>query len=77
MAACPAPTYVVGIDEPNQTGYLLSVNEARGQVPSLTTRFQIDCSVLSELAEEVRQFWSTRNMVLAASKFKESEEPNA
>lgn len=71
MVACPAPAYVVGIDESSQKGYLLSVNEPRDHVASLTTRFEIGCTVLSELSDEVRQFWSTRTMVLAASKFKE------
>jgi hypothetical protein len=71
MVACPAPAYVVGIDETSQTGYLLSVNEPRDHVSSLTTNFRIDCRVLSDLADEVRQFWSTRDMVLAGSKFKE------
>jgi hypothetical protein len=71
MVACPAPAYVVGIDETRETGYLLSVNEARDHVASLTTSFKIDCGVLSALADEVQQFWSNRNMVLTGSRFKE------
>ena len=30
MVEWQAPSYVVGIDEPNQAGYLLSVNEMQG-----------------------------------------------
>src|SRR6185369_6612196 len=32
MVACPAPTYVVGIDLNGKSGYVLSVNEARDHV---------------------------------------------
>ena len=72
MAAYPAPTYVVGVDV-NQfgVGYLLSVNEPRDNVASLTTRFPIDRTVLKDLRDEVIGFWSARNMVLAGSRFKE------
>ena len=49
MVGWQAPSYVVGIDEPNQTGYLLSVNEPRDHVPSLTSTFKIDGGVLAQL----------------------------
>lgn len=71
MAAFSAPTYFVGIDEPNGSGYLLSVNEPRERVASLITDFKIDCAVLEQLAEEVRAFWAVRDMMLTDSKFKE------
>jgi hypothetical protein len=71
MVAFPAPTYFVGIDEPNRIGYLLSINEPRERVASLITDFKIDCAVLEQLAHEVREFWASRDMVLAGSKFKE------
>jgi hypothetical protein len=72
MVACPAPTYVVGIDA-NEigVGFLLSVNEPRGNVASLTTRFRIDCGVLEQLRDEVIGFWSSRNMTLTGSRFRE------
>jgi hypothetical protein len=70
MVAWQVPSYVVGIDEPSQAGYLLSVNEPRQRVASLDSRFKIDCTVLAQLAAEVQQFWSSRNMVLTNSKFK-------
>lgn len=71
MVACPAPTYVVGIDMEGPGGFLLSVNEARDQVASLLTTFKIDCTVLANLADEVRAYWASRNMVLVASQFRE------
>jgi hypothetical protein len=72
MVACPAPTYVVGIDvNAIGVGFLLSVNEARANVASLTTRFRIDCGVLERLGDEVIDFWSGRDMTLAGSRFRE------
>ena len=72
MVACPAPTYVVGMDV-NEigAGFLLSVNEPRDNVASLTTRFKIDCGVLERLRDEVISFWSSRDMTLAGSLFRE------
>ena len=72
MVACPAPTYVVGIDvNAIGVGFLLSVNEPRDHVASLTTRFRIDCGVLEQLRDEVIEFWSSRNMTLTGSRFRE------
>jgi hypothetical protein len=72
MVACPAPTYVVGIDATAiGLGFLLSVNEPRGHVASLATRFKIDCSVLKQLRDEIIDFWSSRDMTLAGSQFRE------
>lgn len=72
MIACPAPTYLIGIDaNAIGVGYLLSVNEPRAHVPSLTTRFEIDCSVLKDLRDEVIEFWKSRDMVLKGSRFRE------
>lgn len=72
MVACPAPTYLIGIDV-NQigVGYLLSVNEPRTHIASLTTKFKIDCSVLLSLRDEVSEYWSSRDMVLKGSRFRE------
>lgn len=73
MVACPAPTYVVGMDVATVpgSGYLLSVNEACDHVSSLTTRFRIDCAVLAGLRDEVVAYWSGRDMVLRGSRFRE------
>ncbi len=72
MVACPAPAYLVGIDvNAIGVGYLLSVNEPRENVSSLTTRFRIDCGVLEELRDEVIAFWSGREMTLTGSRFRE------
>ena len=71
MVACPAPSYVVGIDDPGQIGFLLSINESRSQMTNMTTQFPIDCKLLKKLATEVRNYWTSRNMILKDSQFKE------
>lgn len=72
MVACPAPTYVVGVDASAiGVGFLLSVNEPRGRVASLTTQHRIDCRVLERLRDEVVGFWASRNMTLSGSSFRE------
>jgi hypothetical protein len=71
MVACPAPTYVVGIDVQSVgVGFLLSVNEPREHVASLTTQFRIDCASLRKLRDEVYTYWSSRNMSLTGSQFR-------
>src|SRR5262249_45291242 len=70
MVASPVPAYVVGFDEPQGVGYLLSANE-----PTLTglggipTRHLLECSNLQRLCDEVRNFWASRNMMLTGSYF--------
>lgn len=72
MVACPVPTYVVGIDvNADRLGYLLSVNEPRDNVASLTTRFPINSGLLEQLRDEVIAFWSVRHMPLTGSRFQE------
>jgi len=72
MVACPVPSYVVGVDVTAVgVGYLLSVNEPRGNVASLTTRFPINCVLLEQLRDEVIGFWTNRTMPLTGSRFRE------
>lgn len=71
MVACPVPSYVVGIDVLVGLGFLLSVNEPRGNVASLITRFPIECGLLEQLRDEVIGYWSGRHMPLIGSRFRE------
>jgi hypothetical protein len=72
MVACPAPTYLVGVDvQTNDLGFLLSVNEPREHIASLTTAFRIDCNTLRDLGDEVHTYWSNCNMILTGSRFRE------
>jgi hypothetical protein len=70
MVASPIPAYVVGIDEPQEVGYLLSMNEPREEgLGGLPARHLLDCGNLELLWQEVRNFWASRNMVLTGSHF--------
>jgi hypothetical protein len=70
MVASPVPAYVVGIDEPQEVGYLLSVNEPRrAGLGGLPARHLLDCGDLQRLWQEVRNFWASRDMVLSGSYF--------
>ena len=70
MVASPIPTYVVGIDEPQELGYLLSMNESRqAGLGGLPIRHRLTCDNLQRLWHEVQNFWASRNMVLAGSHF--------
>ena len=70
MVASPIPAYFVGIDEPQEVGYLLSMNEPRqAGLGGLPARHLLDCGNLQRLWQEVRNFWASRNMVLVGSHF--------
>jgi uncharacterized protein DUF4365 len=70
IVASPVPAYVVGIDEPQSVGYLLSMNEPRQTgLGGLPARHLLDCANLQRLWHEVRNFWASRDMVLTGSHF--------
>jgi hypothetical protein len=70
MVASPVPAYVVGIDEPQEVGYLLSMNEPReAGLGGLPARHLLNCANLERLWQEVWNFWASRNMVLTGSHF--------
>ncbi len=58
IASYPAPTYIIGIDEKEKTGYLISANgEELGSMSSLPTIFPIDMQNRGVLWNEVNDFW--------------------
>lgn len=70
LARKPAPTYLVGIDEPADAGYLVGIVEGmEGPIASIPTAFPLDCHTLPLLYQEVWQFWAGRNMTMAESQF--------
>jgi hypothetical protein len=70
MVASPIPAYIVGIDEPQKVGYLLSMNEPRqGGLGGLPAKHLLDCANLERLWREVQAFWAKRDMVLVGSHF--------
>jgi len=75
----PAPTYVVGIDEREERGYIVSANEGSpSRIASMSTDFPLVCSTLELLWHEVKSFWEQRDMRLLNSVFSigEGEEHN-
>lgn len=54
----PAPTYIVGIDEIQEQGYIISANgENPGSLSSLSTEFPINTDTRDRLWQEVHNFW--------------------
>src|SRR5262249_31636631 len=70
LSLIPAPTYLVGIDEPGEIGYLLAVLEGMSEsISSLPTDFPLDRTNLPRLYQEVEQFWASRDMARRQSVF--------
>lgn len=61
LAAYPAPTYVVGIDEPGEQGYIVSANgETKTGFSNLCTIYPLNPETLRLLWEEVVTYWKHR-----------------
>lgn len=70
LASFPAPTYIVGIDENTEEGYLVSANgEYLKSVSSLSTRFPINKDIQDILWQEVKDFWEGLGIFRINSKF--------
>src|SRR5262249_24412128 len=70
LASYPAPVYLVGIGEEQECGFLLAVlSGSTSAIPSLPTRFPLDCANLRLLYDEVSQFWSRSPASLTGSAF--------
>jgi hypothetical protein len=74
LASYPAPTYVVGIDERGEAGYIVSANgECLERVSSLSTEYPLNERNLNLLWEEVNDFWLKVNVSLDSSQFIDSK----
>lgn len=70
MAACPAPTYVVGVHEREERAFLIAVHgNMREAIPSISTAHELTCDTLKGLWDEVRAFWQGREMTHETSAF--------
>ncbi len=75
LSLYPAPTYIVGIDEKDKTGYFVSANgEKVAAMASILTDFPINISNRGMLWNEVNDFWYRAKKIKFNSKFVESEE---
>lgn len=60
LAAYPAPTYVIGIDEQGEQGYIVSANgESKTGFSSLCTDYPLSPNVLALLWDEVKAYWTS------------------
>jgi hypothetical protein len=58
LASLPAPTYIVGIDDIQERGYIVSANgEYSGSISSLSTKHTLNRETQDMLWEEVKNFW--------------------
>jgi hypothetical protein len=61
LASIPAPTYVVGIDDIDGTGYIVSANGERlTNVASVPDHFPLNRQNRERLWKEVREYWNSR-----------------
>jgi hypothetical protein len=75
LSLYPAPTYIVGIDEKEETGYFVSANgEDLKTMASIPTDFPINPANRGTLWNEVDDFWLKSKKIKFNSKFVESEE---
>ncbi len=74
LAFYPAPTYIVGIDEIQETGYIVSANgEKLGSLSSLSTKFIINQQNREYLWNEVNNFWLLYNTNTLTSRFSDPD----
>lgn len=68
LAAYPAPTYLVGVDEAAERAYLLSASGASGGGwNSMCTDHELTPRVLARLWDEVNAFWTSADREAFAS----------
>jgi hypothetical protein len=59
----PAPSYLIGIDERDEDGYIVPLLDGMsGPISSMPTTYPLDCTNLPRLYAEVKQFWASRDM---------------
>jgi hypothetical protein len=61
LAACPAPTYIAGVDESSESCFIVSANgEKPAGMSTLSTAHPLDRSTRELLWQEVADYWSQR-----------------
>jgi hypothetical protein len=70
MVRCPLPTYLVGVDEPNDRAYVVSVHGSMsGSLASMPSRYSLTPRNLRRLWEEVTAHWVKLDAAAKASVF--------
>jgi hypothetical protein len=74
LSLFPAPTYIVGVDELSEQGYIVSANGEYNQAAtSLSTRFPINRETQDLLWQEVIDFWLGVGSLYIRSNFVDPE----
>jgi hypothetical protein len=74
IASYPASTYIIGIDDAGEIGYIVSANgDWMGGVSSLTTEHPINETNQNLLWQEVLRFWTEAKLPRATSVFKDPQ----
>jgi len=64
----PAPTYIIGVDEPQEKGYIMAAVSTRiARVSSLPTTHPLDDTTLRTLYDEVLQYWQANGADFSTS----------
>jgi hypothetical protein len=70
MVQCPFPTYLIGVDEPNDRAYVLSVHgNMSGSITSIPSRYPLTTRNLRRLWEEVTAHWKKLDAAAKVSTF--------
>src|SRR5947209_7166221 len=70
MVQCPFPTYLVGVDEPNDRAYVVSVHGGKsGPMTSMPSRYPLTPRNLRRLWEEVTAHWQRLDAAAKVSVF--------
>jgi hypothetical protein len=70
LAGYHAPTYIVGIDEPWERGYIVSANGERTRGwATMTTAYPLEGDVLTRLRNEVEAYWALPERAAFCSEF--------
>ncbi len=59
----PAPTYIIGVDERQETGYIVAaVSHRIARLPSLPTTHPLNETILQALYDEVLEYWQANSV---------------
>src|ERR1043165_6614064 len=59
MLLCPFPTYLIGVDEPNDRAYVVSIHgNISGSIASMPSKYPLTAKNLRKLWEEVTAYWT-------------------
>jgi hypothetical protein len=70
MVQCPFPTYLIGVDEPNDRAYVVSLHGSiRGSITSMPSKYPLTPRNLQRLWEEVIAYWRKLDAAAKVSAF--------